>query len=119
MVATTALCLLLVFHGRITHVPLKNKFKHENVRKTHGDTIKALILYHAADYFVYHGSVIGFQYDLLNQLGKDLHRPVVITIESDPEKAILECFAQHYDIVGIDFNKDMFVPDYIVESELR
>lgn len=117
VLATLALCLLLVFHGRISHVPLKNKFRHETVRESHGDTIKALILYHAADYFVYHGSVIGFQYDLLNQMGKDLHRPVAITIESDPAKVILDCFANRYDVVGIDFNKDFFVPDYILESE--
>ena len=116
LVATVILCLLLCFRGRIKY-PLKDKFKHEEQIPKHGDTIAALIFYHAADYFVYHGSVIGYQYDLLKQLGKDLDRPIVIDIETNPEKALLECFTQNYDIVGFDFHKDFFTPDYLIESE--
>lgn len=117
IVATIALCLLLCFHGRNNYTPLKDKFKHEEPKKQHGDTITALIFYHAADYFVYHGSVIGYQYDLLKQMEKDLQRPVLISIEANPEKAFLECFTQKYDIVGFDFSKTFFSPNYIAESE--
>lgn len=116
-IATLALCLTLWFHGRTPHVPLKTKFKQTESIQKRGDTLKALIFYHAADYFVYHGSVIGFQYDLLKQMGKDLNKPISITIEADPDKAFLECFTNHYDIISFDFNKQLFVPDFLSESE--
>lgn len=115
--ATVVLCILLFSHGHLKYVPIKDKLKREKSFDDHGDTIKALIFYHAADYFVYQGSVIGFQYDLIKQMGKDLNRPVVISIENDPDKAFLECFSHHYDIVGFDFEKDMFCPDYLTKSD--
>lgn len=89
----------------------------EKKESEHSDTLKALIFYHAADYFVYQGSVIGYQYDLIKQMGKDLNRPVEIFIENDADKAFLKCFSNEYDIVGFDFDKAMFSPEYITESE--
>ncbi len=117
-VAAIALVVILFSHDRIQPLPLKNKNEKKNLQpEGHGDTIKALIFYHAADYFVYQGSVIGFQYDLIRQLGADLNRPVSISIESDPEKAFLKSFSGEYDIVGYDFDKSNFIPWYISESE--
>lgn len=115
--ATAVLFVLVLTRGHINYDPLKDKLKHEKSAEDNSDTIKALIFYHAADYFVYQGSVIGFQYDLIKQLGKDLNRPVAISIENDPDKAFLECFSNNYDIVGFDFDKDMFSPDYITKSD--
>lgn len=83
----------------------------------HSDTISALIFCHAADYFVYQGSVIGYQYDLLQQMAKDLNRPIKISVESDPEQAFIECFANNYDIIGFDFDKSLFAPEYLLLSE--
>lgn len=103
-------------HGRMEHVHFTHKHKHEKT-VDYCDTIKALIFYHAADYFVYQGSVIGFQYDLLKQMSKDLNRPIDISIEIDPDKAFLEIFSNRYDIVGFDCNKDQFAPEYITLSE--
>lgn len=116
-IATFLLCILIVSHGRIDYVPLKEKLRLENKADEHSDTIKALILYHAADYFVYQGSVIGFQYDLIKQMGKDLERPVEISIETDPDKVFLKCFSNEFDIVGFDFDKTMFPPEYLVQSD--
>lgn len=117
-VAAIALFIILLMHDRIQPLPLMNKIDKRNVDKNdHGDTIKALIFYHAADYFVYQGSVIGFQYDLIQQLGKDLNRPVSISIESDPRKALQKSFTNEYDIVGYDFKRDQYIPWYIIESQ--
>ena len=81
-VAVIALVVILFTHDRIQPLSLmNNKEKKMPQLVGHGDTIKALIFYHAADYFVYQGSVIGFQYDLIRQLGADLNRPVSISIE--------------------------------------
>lgn len=114
--ATAVLFIILRTHGRADHTPLNIKHRHEK-KIVHNDTINALILYHAADYFVYQGSVIGFQYDLLKQMSKDLGKPLNITIEIDPDKAYLAAFTNDYDIVGLDFNKDFFSPEYILQSE--
>lgn len=116
-IATVLLCILIVSHGRIDYVPLKEKLRLEKKSPEHSDTIKALILYHAADYFVYQGSVIGFQYDLIKQMGKDLERPVEISIETDPDKVFLKCFSNEFDIVGFDFDKTMFPSEYLVQSD--
>jgi len=113
---TIILCVLLFSHGRI-ELPLREKLKNEVETPQHSDTIKALIFYHAADYFVYQGSVIGYQYDLLKQMGAEMGRPIEISVENDPEKAFLECFTGNYDVVSFDFDKSRFTPIYIVESE--
>jgi len=119
-VAVVALFVVLLTHDRIQPLPLMEKIekkKHNSRLQGHGDTIKALIFYHAADYFVYQGSVIGFQYDLIRQLGADLNQPVVIDIESDPDKAFMKSFSDDYDIVGYDYDKSNYIPWYIAESE--
>lgn len=118
-VAVAALIIILFSHDRIQPLPLIEKMEKRQQKEPvgHGDTIKALIFYHAADYFVYQGSVIGFQYDLIRQLGADLNRPVVIDIETDPKKTFLKSFSDQYDVVGFDFDKSNYQPWYICESE--
>ena len=105
LLATLLLAAFVIWNGRVVHLPLPVKHKHEKEEPVHSDTITALIFYHAADYFVYHGSVIGYQYDLIKQMGKDLNRPVEITIESDPSQAFIKAFSNQYDIVGFDFKR--------------
>jgi membrane-bound lytic murein transglycosylase F len=93
------------------HIP-----KLEKKHKPHSDTISVCLFYHAADYFVYQGSVIGFQYDILKQLEKDMQRPVDIVIESDPDKMFLTALANQYDIVCFDFDKENYTPFYLTLS---
>ncbi len=81
------------------------------------DTIHALLFYHASDYFIYRGSPIGFQYDMLKQMAKDLGKEIVITIESDPENAFYACFENHYDLVAMDVNKNQLFVSYLTFSE--
>lgn len=101
-------------HGRKAAPPAHDG---QTAAEQHSDTLSALIFYHAADYFVYKGTVIGFQYELLNRLARDLGRTVRIDIETDPNKAFAASFTDRYDIVSMDYNKQVFTPQYITQSE--
>lgn len=81
------------------------------------DTLHALVFYHASDYFVYRGSPIGFQYDMLKQMAKDLNKKLVITVENDPEKSFLSCFTKAFDLVAMDVNKNQIFAAYLNFSE--
>ena len=112
VVASLLLAVGVFSHGRFIpkiHIPKLEKKQHIE----HGDTLSVCLFYHAADYFVYQGSVIGFQYDILKQMEKDLNHPVDITIESDPDKMFTIALSNQYDIVCFDFDKTNYVPDYI------
>ena len=118
LIASLILAAVVLFHGHRAAIPklhiAKLEKKHHQRRS---DTISVCLFYHAADYFVYQGSVIGFQYDVLKQMEKDFQRPVEITIESDPEKMFLTALSNQYDIVCFDFDKSNYVPLYIDISE--
>ena len=118
LIASLILAAVVLFRGHGTVIPklhiAKLEKKHQRPRS---DTISVCLFYHAADYFVYQGSVIGFQYDMLKQLEKDFQRPVDITIESDPEKMFLTALSNQYDIVCFDFDKANYIPFYIDISE--
>lgn len=116
VLGTIVLSVLLLSRGRI-EFPRIEKHHHTEKIQTSSDTIKALIFYHAADYFVYQGRVIGYQYDLIKQMGEDLGCPVQISVENDPEKAFLECLTNNYDVVSFDFDMSRFIPEYIEQSE--
>ena len=114
VIASLILAVGVLSHGRFIpklHIP-----KLEKKHLEHNDTLSVCLFYHAADYFVYQGSVIGFQYDILKQMEKDLNHPVDITIESDPDKMFTIALSNQYDIVCFDFDKTNYVPDYIALS---
>ncbi|MBO7491946.1 MAG: transglycosylase SLT domain-containing protein [Bacteroidales bacterium] len=115
--ATVFLVGALLLRGRIDYTPISNIVKHEKKTYHHSDTLKALIFYHAADYFVYHGQVIGFQYDMIKQIAKDFNMKVDIAIEADPDSMLMKSFTNKYDIVSFDFNKSFFSPMYLTQSE--
>jgi len=113
-IASILLAVGVLSHGRLIpklHIP-----RLEKKQKDHSDTLSVCLFYHAADYFVYQGSVIGFQYDILKQMEKDLNHPVDITIESDPDKMFVTALSNQYDIVCFDFDKTKYVPDYLTLS---
>lgn len=115
IIATLLLLIIISSRGRVLpklHIP-----KLERKHQVHSDTLSVCLFYHAADYFVYQGSVIGFQYDILKQLEKDFQRPVDITIEADAESMFLTALSNKYDIVCFDFDKANYIPDYIAISE--
>ncbi|MBR3551036.1 MAG: transglycosylase SLT domain-containing protein [Bacteroidales bacterium] len=118
IVASLILATVVLVHGHGSAIPKLRIAKLEKKRvRVHGDTLSVCLFYHAADYFVYQGSVIGFQHDVLKQLEKDLQRPVNIVIESDPEKMFLTALSNQYDIICFDFDKTNYNPFYITVSE--
>ncbi len=118
IISTIILSIVVIARGHLDlSKPIVNKAKHTYKPKRQSDTISVCIFYHAADYFVYQGSVIGFQYDILKQMEKDLKRPVKITIETDPDSMYLTAFSNKYDIVCFDFDKENYEGTYITSSE--
>lgn len=117
LIASLLLAIVVLWRGHVLKVPNLHIAKLERKQPERSDTLSVCLFYHAADYFVYQGSVIGFQYDILKQLEKDFHRPVDITIEADAESMFLTALSNKYDIVCFDFDKSNFEPYYITVSE--
>ena len=117
IIASLLLAIGVLWRGHVLKVPNLHIARLEKKQPTHSDTLSVCLFYHAADYFVYQGSVIGFQYDILKQLEKDLHHPVDITIEADAETMFTTALSNKYDIVCFDFDKSNYVPYYITISE--
>jgi membrane-bound lytic murein transglycosylase F len=68
------------------------------------DIVHTLLLFKAADYFVYRGIPIGFQYEMLKELEKVLGRNMDIKIETDITNMLKELCRNNYDIVVMDYN---------------
>lgn len=115
LIILCAVCGILLFHKygdrRNTHVSIEAP-----VENSH-DTIHALLFYHASDYFVYRGAPIGFQYDMLKQMAKDMDKNIQITVESNPENAFFSCFTNNFDLVAMDVNKSQIFAQYLNFSE--
>jgi len=73
------------------------------------EVVRVLLLFHAADYFVYRGVPTGFQYDLLRELGRAIGKSVSIKIETDENNIRKELFGNNYDIIVMDFNHRGFL----------
>jgi membrane-bound lytic murein transglycosylase F len=80
------------------------------------DVVRALLLFHAADYFVYRGAPVGFQYDMLRELGAGLGRDIHIRVETDANKMQKELFGNNYDIVIMDFIHNGFLLPFLKRS---
>lgn len=119
IIASLVLAVFIILRGNsYTANIVQNKIiKHQHTLKKHSDTISACIFYHAADYFVYQGSVIGFQYDILKQMEKDLQRPVTISIETESNEMLSKALSGQYDIVCFDFDLENFIGTYVEVSE--
>lgn len=77
------------------------------------DVVRTLLMFHAADYFVYKGIPIGFQYEMLQELENELGKNMDITIETDITNMLKELSKNSYDIVVMDYNAYGFLfPDF-------
>jgi membrane-bound lytic murein transglycosylase F len=96
--ATLLLGAMLLLLGKLPEQPYRT-FNPQTPQK---DTLKALLFYHAADYFIYKGAFIGFQYELFHIMEKELKKTVEITIENNPYNCFYHYFSGKYDIVALD-----------------
>jgi membrane-bound lytic murein transglycosylase F len=67
------------------------------------DVVSTLLFFHAADYFVYRGVPIGFQYEMIKELEKVVGKIVNIKVETDANEIKKELFGNNYDIIVMDF----------------
>ena len=80
------------------------------------DVVHVLLLFHAADYFIYRGVPIGFQYEMLKELERKLGRNVDIKVAPDIHKIQKELSEKSYDIVVMDFTYSGFLPPFLERS---
>jgi len=73
------------------------------------DNVRAILLFHASDYFVYRGFPIGFQYEMFRALEKGIGRNVEIIVETEAGKIYHELFEGTYDIVAMDLKYSGFL----------
>ena len=75
--------------------------------------VRALILYHASDYFVHKGAPLGFQYDLLKEFGRTTGKNIEISVETNASKVQNEFYRENYDIVAADLPPYSFLLPFI------
>jgi len=73
------------------------------------DVVHVLLLFQAADYFVYKGVPIGFQYEMLKELEKELGRNIDIFVDSDINNIQKQLNKNVFDIVIMDFSPSGFI----------
>jgi len=81
----------------------------QNDNSNEVEMIHTLLLFHAADYFVYRGVPIGFQYEMLRELEKGIGRKVSIQIENDVNNTNKELLGDNFDIITMDFIRSGFL----------
>jgi len=90
---------------------IKEEVEHQQVSffSSKNDTLHILLKYHASDYFIYKGTTIGFQYELLKELEKSIGKVINITVSSHFDSVYSEVFNNNYDIVALDFRRSGLV----------
>lgn len=87
-----------------------NFFSHQK------DTVNVLLIFHASDYFIYKGTPIGFQYDLLKELKKAIGKVIEIKVMSNFDSVYSEVFKEKYDIIALDFRRSGIVAPLVTFS---
>jgi membrane-bound lytic murein transglycosylase F len=81
------------------------------------DTLHVLLFANASDYFIYRGTPIGFQYEMLQALGKFLEIPMNIEIVDHPDSAIHGLLSNKFDLSAIDYPRSPLLSFYLFETE--
>jgi len=91
---------------------VNNHLQNNETEKTKKEIIRVLLFSKASDYFLYKGSPVGFQYELIKELEKALGKKVKIMVESDINLIMDAVFTNDYDIVAIDFKENPLLDYY-------
>ncbi|MBQ4356289.1 MAG: transglycosylase SLT domain-containing protein [Bacteroidales bacterium] len=100
-IATCVLMVLVVRHPRIKTTPIPPK-REVQYTENKTNTLNILLFCHASDYFLYRGTTVGFQYELLNLMCDSLQKEVKFTFTSDPEEVKRHFFKSDFDIIAYD-----------------
>lgn len=80
------------------------------------DTVNVLLNFHASDYFIYKGTPIGFQYELLKEFEKAIGKVIDIKIMSNFDSVYAEVFKNRYDIIALDFRRSGMIAPLVTFS---
>lgn len=81
------------------------------------NTLNVLLFCHSSDYFLYRGTTVGFQYELLNILADSLQKEIRFTFTSDPEEVRSHFFTSDFDIIAFDVDPQQPDRDKLCFSE--
>ena len=73
------------------------------------ETLRVILRYSASDYFIYKGIPIGFQYELLRELEKELKLNIEIITENSIKNISHELFKENFDIAILDLPQCEFL----------
>lgn len=66
------------------------------------NTLNILLFCHASDYFMYRGTTVGFQYELLKTMCDSLHKECKFTFVTDIDSVTKHFFTSDFDIIAFD-----------------
>lgn len=100
--ATVVLAVVILNHPRFHYPsPTEDEGVPVFVENT-TNRLKVLLFCHPSDYFLYKGTVIGFQYELLRLMADSLHKELDLTFTSEPEDVQKDLLTSTYDIIAYD-----------------
>lgn len=102
---TIILLVIVYLHANFRSNDISSEFSSKPYSQSE-DTLRVLLYAHSSDYFMFRSTPIGFQYELLNNLAKALNKKLDLTINGNPDEVFSLAFANQYDIVAMDFQKD-------------
>ena len=70
------------------------------------NTLNILLFCHASDYFMYRGTTVGFQYELLKTMCDSLHVECKFTFETEIDSVTKHFFTSDFDIIAFDVEPD-------------
>jgi membrane-bound lytic murein transglycosylase F len=95
--------------------PKINNYRNNNIIILQNDidenieVASVLLHLHASDYFFYRGIPIGFQYEMLKELEKELGISIELEIETEAKNIPIEVYLGKYDIAIMDLHLSEFL----------
>lgn len=114
-IATALVMLLVARHPQpVTALPQEDDVVYVENRT---NTLHVLLFCHSSDYFLYRGTTVGFQYELLNILGDSLKKDIDFTFTTDLEEVRSHFFTSDFDIIAFDVDPNQPDRDKLCFSE--
>lgn len=112
--ATAILVTAVIVHPSKPILPPKKKGPVYVENKT--DRINIMLFCQSSDYFLYRGSAMGFQYELLKIMGDSLGKEIKFTYTSDPEEVTSHLFTSDFDIIAYDIEPEQAGKEDLLHS---
>lgn len=100
IIATAVILILVVCHGSFQSFEIEDDTVQYVENKT--NTLNILLFCHASDYFMYRGTTVGFQYELLKTMCDSLHKECKFTFVTEIDSVTQHFFTSDFDIIAFD-----------------